>query len=193
MLTWAMPCQGPQSLRPMGKRQHLPLVSVLIACAENIHNIPPTPHPYIYSLKTGLLQRLFLPRSAKPTPLIQFYTVNFILPPLFFCMQYAIPLPFCSALYKKCTEVPGCCGFSSQESRLPYLSYFCVFMCLSFLHSLDILVRSIPGAMQDVAQCFRKYVQILPPPRRLSLIPTSTKDWLDLGIYSEQQKGKGRN
>lgn len=121
-LTLAWPCQRPQCLKPMkvatpshGKAQRdgKPFLCVkweCRVCAENVSGIfLPAFCSDVYTLKTTLLQRFFLPRLAKSAYL------------------YAITLPPCS-LYKRNTELAGSFSFFIREHSPPHPS-FSMFGC----------------------------------------------------------------
>jgi hypothetical protein len=110
-------------------------VYVDIVYIENVHHS--TPHPYIYDLKTSLLQRLLLWRISKPCS-----SISSKLDSLFVS---TVPSPYYlvydnpdSTVYNNHAELPGCCGFSIRKPSLSnpnFHSHVSVNLRLSFLHS----------------------------------------------------------
>lgn len=85
---------------------------------------------------------------------------------------YALTPPLCPTVYNKHTKFPGGCNYSIKESSPPDPSSsmcVCHSFSLSFLHSLNALVRSIEPKNYAVMQPVTEMNTILPEISRESL------------------------
>lgn len=101
-------------------------VQVLTVYAQNVHH-------------SFLSRECSQPEAISPKRLFLLREINesWLLDPVvyrkscLFIYLYAVTPFFCSTLYNKHFELPGCCGFSSWEARLFKDSFLFVCMCLS--------------------------------------------------------------